>query len=383
MKKNNYVSKAGLKARGWTDSLINQFLPKCDREARNPHYACAAKMKLYSLSKVESIEASDSFTEALGLIQMRKEHRAQVAIAKKRKMEDFIHSSELGIPEMGREELLVTALTEHNNLYHDLLADYGRREIPQEYNPLTLDSDPVLLAGIANRFLWSQVRDITDALRQRYGDKLLDEGLSIFHPRVNAIINSLYPWIGLTIKDRRRFLFLDTETTGLSPLYDDLVQVAWILTDENDTEITTGNFIIKPDGFTIPVSATRIHGITTNQAIAAGAPLKDVIRLLAYSYDSATNVVGHNIGFDIDFISKAATEVGVTIRGKHRRYDTAEHGTSYCKLPSSSRYYRYRTPSLTELHQTLFGHPFDGAHDAMADAQATRRCFWGLMNSFR
>ena len=120
MKKNDYVSKAGLKARGWTDSLINQFLPECDREARNPHYACAAKMKLYSLSKVESKEASDSFIEALGLIQMRKEHRAQAAIAKKRKMEDFIYSSELGIPEMGQEELLSTALTEYNNLLDEL-----------------------------------------------------------------------------------------------------------------------------------------------------------------------------------------------------------------------------------------------------------------------
>ena len=383
MKKNDYVSKAGLKARGWTDSLINQFLPECDREARNPHYACAAKMKLYSLSKVESIEASDSFTEALGLIQMRKERRAQAAIAKKCKMADFIHSAELGIPEMGREELLVIALTEYNNLYHDLLANYGCREIPHEYSPLTLDSDPVLLAGLANRYLWSQVPDLTDALRQRFGEKLLDEGLSIFHSRATAIIDNLYPWIGQTVKDRKRFLFLDTETTGLSPLYDDLVQVAWSLTDEKDMEITSGNFIIKPDGFTIPASATRIHGITTNQAIADGAPLKDVIRLLAYSYDSATNVVGHNIGFDIDFISKAASEVGVVLRGKHRHYDTAEHGTTYCKLPSSSFRYRYRTPSLTELHQTLFGHPFDGAHDAMADAQATRRCFWGLMNSFR
>jgi DNA polymerase III epsilon subunit-like protein len=35
-------------------------------------------------------------------------------------------------------------------------------------------------------------------------------------------------------------------------------------------------------------------------------------------------------------------------------------------------------PKLKELHQFLFGEDFSNAHDAMADIEATKRCFLKL-----
>ena len=39
----------------------------------------------------------------------------------------------------------------------------------------------------------------------------------------------------------------------------------------------------------------------------------------------------------------------------------------------------FKYPSLTDLHQKLFGEPFKEAHNASADVEATTRCFLELI----
>ena len=74
------------------------------------------------------------------------------------------------------------------------------------------------------------------------------------------------------------YLFFDTETTGLprnwkAPVSDlnnwpRLVQLAFLYYDNNGNKISSGDFIIKPEGFTIPTDVSRIHGITTERSIS-------------------------------------------------------------------------------------------------------------------
>jgi hypothetical protein len=52
-----------------------------------------------------------------------------------------------------------------------------------------------------------------------------------------------------------------------------------------------------------------------------------------------------------------------------------EASTDFCKIQG---YYGYKWPKLSELHIKLFGEDFDGAHDALADIEATARCFWEM-----
>lgn len=49
---------------------------------------------------------------------------------------------------------------------------------------------------------------------------------------------------------------------------------------------------------------------------------------------------------------------------------------SYCKIPN--KYGGYKWPKLQELHEKLFGYEFDDAHDALADIEATFKCYWKL-----
>ena len=82
-------------------------------------------------------------------------------------------------------------------------------------------------------------------------------------------------------------LIYDTETTGLprdwnAPISDAdnwprLVQLAWQLHDKQGRLLSRGNFIVAPEGFTIPFNSTKIHGITTDRALADGVPLEKVL----------------------------------------------------------------------------------------------------------
>jgi len=84
------------------------------------------------------------------------------------------------------------------------------------------------------------------------------------------------------------YLFFDTETTGLPNDYNAspnqldnwprIVQIAWLLHDYEGNEISKNEFIITPDGFSIPRSASDIHGITTEYASECKIRLKLVLR---------------------------------------------------------------------------------------------------------
>ena len=80
------------------------------------------------------------------------------------------------------------------------------------------------------------------------------------------------------------YLFFDTETTGLArnwkaPVTDvanwpRIVQLAWVECDDAGAVIGQAEWIIRPDGFTIPLEASRIHGITMEIAFGTGVPIR-------------------------------------------------------------------------------------------------------------
>jgi hypothetical protein len=76
------ISVAGLKARGWTQSLID-LLGEPDLLRRNPYYAKAAPMRLYDPARVAQIEASEQFSAAKAGSERRR-MGAQAAVETKR-----------------------------------------------------------------------------------------------------------------------------------------------------------------------------------------------------------------------------------------------------------------------------------------------------------
>src|SRR4051794_4755272 len=73
-----FICKSTLRTRGWTPTLIEQYVPVPDDERPNPHYRYAgAPMRLYDLTRIEAIEQSDEFQADLAVARRRQEAAAK------------------------------------------------------------------------------------------------------------------------------------------------------------------------------------------------------------------------------------------------------------------------------------------------------------------
>ncbi|MFK7114066.1 DNA polymerase III subunit alpha [Flavobacterium oreochromis] len=186
------------------------------------------------------------------------------------------------------------------------------------------------------------------------------------------------------------YLIFDTETTGLprswsAPITDTdnwprCIQIAWQLHDEMGQLIEHQDYLVKPEGFNIPYDAERVHGISTELAMEQGVSLQEVLDKFNIALSKAKYVVGQNVGFDVNIMGCEFYRGGVTSAlSQMPVLDTCTETTAeLLKLPGG-RGGRYKLPTLTELHQFLFGEPFAEAHNATADVEATTRCFLELI----
>jgi DNA polymerase III subunit alpha len=188
------------------------------------------------------------------------------------------------------------------------------------------------------------------------------------------------------------FLIFDTETTGLprdknAPLTDfdnwpRVVQLAWQLHDADGTLLAVENFIIRPDGYTIPFNAARIHGITTEFAQQNGIPLVDVLTLFNRDLEKCSYIVGHNLDFDRSILASEYLRISFpTALLERLQLDTCTEITAnLCQLPGG-RGGKFKLPNLEELHRKLFSEGFGDAHNASADVEATARIFLELIRT--
>ncbi|WP_406655325.1 DNA polymerase III subunit alpha [Ornithobacterium rhinotracheale] len=187
-----------------------------------------------------------------------------------------------------------------------------------------------------------------------------------------------------------KYLIFDTETTGLpsnynAPVSDSdnwprLVQLAWQVHDEKGDLIENHNLLVKPDGFDIPFNATKIHGITNEKAQNEGIPLAEALSIFSESLKDKPLIIGHNINFDVNIVGAEyhRLQQDTDQITKLPVLDTMVESVDFCAI-GGGKGGRFKFPKLTELHEKLFGVPFDEAHNAAADVNATARCFFELV----
>jgi len=185
------------------------------------------------------------------------------------------------------------------------------------------------------------------------------------------------------------FLVFDTETTGLpvrenAPVnevdnWPRVVQIAWQLHDGTGALTGHHNVLVKPEGFEIPYSAEKVHGISTGKALAEGIPLQDALKLFNRSLETADYLIGHNIRFDINALGAEFIRSGLETRFlETKQVCTMQSTRDHMKLPGG-RGGRFKPPKLMELYEYLFEEQFSEAHNAAADVEATARCFFELL----
>ena len=189
------------------------------------------------------------------------------------------------------------------------------------------------------------------------------------------------------------YIFVDTETTGLpnnwnAPLSDSdnwprIVQIAWLVYDENGNELKSNNYLIKPNNFVIPENVIKIHGITNERANAEGSDLMAVLYEFNENLKHCECIVGHNISFDTNIIAAEFLRLGIetdTILGM-TSHCTMKTNVDLCKIQGGFRGYKY--PKLIELYKIVMGKELANAHDALVYIKAAAECFWAIKNDLK
>lgn len=181
-------------------------------------------------------------------------------------------------------------------------------------------------------------------------------------------------------------LIFDTETTGKAlfgsppndPRQPRLCQLACALYDDGGIPIARVALLVRPDGWQVPNEAQSIHGHSTDKLNRYGVPIGTTIRLFQHLAQSADIIVAFNIDFDRLIIRSeiARFQKLSTDPFDHRCRCAMLEAKDHCKLPG--QYGDFKWPKLSEAHQHFFGKPHDGAHDALADVDATARVWFEM-----
>ncbi|NJD29314.1 MAG: polyribonucleotide nucleotidyltransferase [Chloroflexi bacterium] len=101
------------------------------------------------------------------------------------------------------------------------------------------------------------------------------------------------------IEAGRDLVVVDVETTGFDTALADLVEVAGVKIRKGAVT-DTWSTLVKPER---PIVGNQLHGLTDKDVAKAPAPKDAVEKLLAWAGDAI--LVGHNVGFDLGFLSAA------------------------------------------------------------------------------
>ncbi len=189
-----------------------------------------------------------------------------------------------------------------------------------------------------------------------------------------------------------KYLIIDTETTGLPQNryskpenldnWPHIVQLAWILLDNEGKLLAHNEYILKQD-IKIPPKATAIHGITNAIMEEKGVDPKLVLTKLIETIKRAKILVAHNIDFDVPILEAEFLRNSFEKQlEKTDKICTMKIGTNFCRIPSSYGDYKY--PTLMELFKKCFYDyassfkPLYDKHNALTDVALTAKCFLKL-----
>lgn len=164
-----------------------------------------------------------------------------------------------------------------------------------------------------------------------------------------------------------KYLVLDFETTGLDPTEHEPTQVAALLLDDSLRELAAFATLIRPQRpETVTEEALAIQGRTLEDFIHAMEPPQAFGLLADYvgTLSEPPVVVGHNIGFDLDFLRACEDRLGLKVPRRMDFIDTVHVARVHLQARELTADARLET--LT----AYYGLPHE-AHDALGDVRAT------------
>ncbi len=163
------------------------------------------------------------------------------------------------------------------------------------------------------------------------------------------------------------YVVIDTETTGLDPARDHIIELAAVRV-RNGQPAETYQTLVKPP-YPIDAFITELTGIT-NEMLKDAPAIKNVIAdYVAFLGEDI--ILGHNVNFDINFIYDASIE--------HTEQPVCNHYVDTMGL-SRRIYPEWKHHRLVDLIKNLRVQG-GAAHRALSDAHYTKRCYDALQSA--
>lgn len=186
-------------------------------------------------------------------------------------------------------------------------------------------------------------------------------------------------------------LFFDTETTGLpiwgqpseDPSQPRITQIAAELFDEDSGAVLAYmDFLIKPEGWTIPHEIEELTGITNERANLFGVPISQVLPIFLEMWKHCVLRVGHNEPFDARMVR---IELMKSAAHGEEYADFWKAGASFCTQSRSTKILndfrepgQKKTANLREAYKHFTGNELVGAHTASGDVEGCKVVYLGI-----
>lgn len=182
-----------------------------------------------------------------------------------------------------------------------------------------------------------------------------------------------------------KILIFDTETSGLDPQWNVILQLSYQIVDSEtwQTLKTVNHYFPWPEERSrVNERAIEVNGLTEERLSCEQlSDRKTALEEFVADKDSCGLIVAHNLDFDKKFILASCKEAGVKYAqsGWNNTYDTMKKTVRYCEIPKSYGS-GYKWPKLTELADCLWVDYKDiNLHDSAGDVELTKRCFESLV----
>lgn len=186
MERRKHVGPGTLRERGWSDSMIRDFLGEPDAWARNPYYRKAPPMRLYALDRVEAVECTPKWIERRDAAAKRSARGKEVAERRARELREAVLADvRLETPSfeelerltlLAREELLGEPVSPNAATRRRWMVNFARHELSNydevraRYSrfPGVQDAAEAVREVVLDRIAeaWPQLRHAANAARR-------------------------------------------------------------------------------------------------------------------------------------------------------------------------------------------------------------------------
>ncbi len=182
-----------------------------------------------------------------------------------------------------------------------------------------------------------------------------------------------------------KILIFDTETSGLNPGWNVILQLSYQIVDTEtwySDKVVNHYFPWPENKYRVSEEAICVNGLSEEfLATQQLSDRKTALEEFVADKDACDLLVAHNLEFDKKFIIESCREEGVKFAssGWAQSYDTMKRTTNFCQIPKGWGN-GYKWPKLTELADCLgINYSCITLHDSSGDVELTKLCFRELL----